>query len=79
MKIDATNGAICNVLINRPGASIRQIADAVGLSPTPVRDRLLWLDKAGVIHYDGGGGKARMRDNVIIHCYNAYEVVHYED
>ena len=74
MNIDPIDAAIINVLRKRPGSSVRAIGRDVGRSPTPVYQRLLKLERQGLIEFNGGRGKAKARDNIIVHCRRVYEV-----
>jgi DNA-binding Lrp family transcriptional regulator len=73
--LDPIDAAIIYHLQKHPGASLRQIAAGVGLTSTPIRQRILHLEELGLVKYEGGRGKAKAADNLVVHCERIYEAV----
>lgn len=68
--LDKTDLSILRLLQQNARMTVKEIADQVHLSTTPVHDRIKWLEKSGVIkQYAALIDQAKVKKGLMVICY----------
>lgn len=70
IQLDATDISLLNILQEKGKYSIRQLAEKVNMSPTPVHERVKKLEAAGIIdHYAAVLNEEKIRSLIVFFVY----------
>ncbi len=86
MKLDKTDIAILSLLQKDSSLTTKQIAAEIGLTPTPIHERIKKLEKSGIIEgYSANLNMSKLGKDLIVFCqvsikdHSKENLIHFEE